>query len=536
MNSKVLRLRELAVYRRKTRHFPMKPSKKTAASMFIVAALFALIAIQSPAADGSSTIVVPDDYPTITEAVGNATDGATILVRRGTYDGPQNQTLTINKTISLIGEDTRGTVLRLHPLWYELFILGQSCGWTWANFMQVYADDVLISGFTIESDGGIAWINGDRTQIVGNIVKANLILNGSRQVFAYNVLTQGTYSNETLNVYSRGQVECSGTYNQVAANTMANGNIAIMGSQGTVFGNSGVGSIGTGGTSNSNVIYNNTLHDGGGIWGASTHLTIAYNNVTNSSTDGVAIAWGYYNTVYCNVVTGCLGAGLLEEDNAGANRFYANQVENNVWGAKIAAWGSTTYNTTLYDNNFVGNLQQVNTDRNETIFSAGMNFTRRVNHGGFFDDGTVGNYWSNYHGTDADNNGIGDAPYVIDNNRSDHYPLMLPFDMATVTTQLPAWANVTVPTPLWEPVFPTQATSSPTSSASPPLSASPSPTSTSPTLSTEPTATAAGSPEPTPSIPEFPVLTAPFLLCVIATALAVYKNRKGGGHQFRHAT
>jgi hypothetical protein len=34
---------------------------------------------------GSKTLVVPDDHPTIASAIGNATQGDTILVKKGTY-------------------------------------------------------------------------------------------------------------------------------------------------------------------------------------------------------------------------------------------------------------------------------------------------------------------------------------------------------------------------------------------------------------------------------------------------------------------
>jgi parallel beta-helix repeat protein len=35
-----------------------------------------------------------------------------------------------------------------------------------------------------------------------------------------------------------------------------------------------------------------------------------------------------------------------------------------------------------------------------------------------------GNYWSDYKGTDSNGDGIGDTPYVIDENNTDRYPLM----------------------------------------------------------------------------------------------------------------
>jgi len=47
-----------------------------------------------------------------------------------------------------------------------------------------------------------------------------------------------------------------------------------------------------------------------------------------------------------------------------------------------------------------------------------------------WDDGypSGGNYWSDYAGVDADGDGIGDTPYIIDDNNIDHYPLMGPFN------------------------------------------------------------------------------------------------------------
>ena len=40
-----------------------------------------------------------------------------------------------------------------------------------------------------------------------------------------------------------------------------------------------------------------------------------------------------------------------------------------------------------------------------------------------WDNGNVGNFWSDYNGTDSNSDGIGDTPYVIDVLNMDRYPL-----------------------------------------------------------------------------------------------------------------
>jgi hypothetical protein len=51
----------------------------------------------------------------------------------------------------------------------------------------------------------------------------------------------------------------------------------------------------------------------------------------------------------------------------------------------------------------------------------------------YWDNGKVGNYWSDYNGTDGNKDGVGDSAYVIDPLNQDRYPLM----ESTVKVQVP---------------------------------------------------------------------------------------------------
>lgn len=84
------------------------------------------------------TITVPDDYPTIQEAVNAANEGDIVFVRIGTY----YEHVVVNKTVSLVGEDVSAAIVD-----------GDDTG----HVVEVVSNNVNITGFTLQNSGNIHW-------------------------------------------------------------------------------------------------------------------------------------------------------------------------------------------------------------------------------------------------------------------------------------------------------------------------------------------------------------------------------------------
>ncbi|MFQ5883642.1 MAG: PKD domain-containing protein [Thermoplasmata archaeon] len=127
----------------------------------------------------------------------------------------------------------------------------------------------------------------------------------------------------------------------------------------------------------------------GSDWGTKVSYSTYWNNTIfgnglqnpGGTGSGISLQGAMYDTVGCNV---------LSENGVGLD-FY------------------DSYNINVHHNDFISNLDNAVDDL-----------------ANYFDDGSEGNYWDDYNGSDSDGDGIGDTPYYIDNNSVDHYPLMHP--------------------------------------------------------------------------------------------------------------
>ena len=82
--------------------------QKTALRLLLVFSFACLaILINSTVKAEPKMIVVPDDFVTVQEAIDNAVAGDTIFVKNGVY----NERLIIEKSIILVGENTKNTII-----------------------------------------------------------------------------------------------------------------------------------------------------------------------------------------------------------------------------------------------------------------------------------------------------------------------------------------------------------------------------------------------------------------------------------------
>jgi len=117
--------------------------------------------------------------------------------------------------------------------------------------------------------------------------------------------------------------------------------------------------------------------------------------------DGIRIRRSDDNKIVDNILINNDKGIHIEHDSLN-NTITQNVIQNNtIYGALVLANTLESIDNLFYLNKFNNPLGQ-------NAYDNGTNTN--------WDNGTIGNYWSNYGGIDVDDDGIGDSPYLIPGN------------------------------------------------------------------------------------------------------------------------
>ena len=352
--------------------------------VFIVFAFLILTALAGVST--AKTIYVPDDYARIQWAVDSASAGDTIIVRDGIY----YENLEVDKQLTIKSENGSDNCI----------IDGGGIG----NVITLNANGITIEGFTVRNSGSYVSDAGIKVVSNANIIKDNKIINSSRE---------GIFITGSNNTIMRNYIYNSGDYgiwllsssnNFIIENdviyTRVDGIILVYGSNNNII-------------SNNNISYSR-LHSCLHGWGS-----------------GIRIGMSEGNKISHNIMSNNNGHGIYLQSSTNNTQIWNNNITNSgCYGIFIE---SETFRNIIYLNNFINNTDQAYSYASTNIWNSTQPITYTYNGKSYTN--YLGNYWSDYTGSDSDGDGIGDIPYSIDGNK-DYHPLMEGFENY-YTTLLP---------------------------------------------------------------------------------------------------
>jgi nitrous oxidase accessory protein len=298
------------------------------------------------------------------KTIQGAIDNASSGQKIFVVNGTYFETITINKSISLFGEGEEFTTIDGN----------QGMNGMLSNVISITADNVTVKGFHVRNSSTTrgAAIRMDRAN--NNLIVENII-SDSYDGIVISASNNNTIMSNIVTGNVDGMEISTSSNNILSKNTITNNYVE------------GIGIT----LSNNNMISNNTIRapslNARALGIVTSSNNIVKNNIISENSDGIVLSGSSNNIVTSNSIYLSTYAGI-----------------------RLVSGSS---NNILYHNN-LNNSKQVEPDSSFMLPNT-------------WDLNGEGNYWSDYNGTDANADGIGDTGHTIDRRNRDNNPLMGPF-------------------------------------------------------------------------------------------------------------
>lgn len=305
------------------------------------------------------------------------------------------------------------------------------------------SSDVTLLGLQITNTyHGIWFISCWNTTISGN----NLTANNSTAILIWDTFNSNISENEVL--FNGDGIRFSDSSNNIVCrnNIVNSGNNITFGGDGIWLSNSSSNTICANKImtcreiavvlvtdSDHNNITGNTIvaNEKRGMQIQTSYNRISGNNISNNKWDGISLWHSTYNTISENILANNDWDGIELNDLSDYNAISENNIKGNLDGIFLAnSSGNIIFSNNITDQRF--GIRLLHASFNNTIYMNNLvanayNAQSDSDYSNHWDNGSTGNYWSNYENRypDAENiSNVWSIPYKVNDNNIDHYPII----------------------------------------------------------------------------------------------------------------